>query len=468
MSMVIDHKKILEQLNNEVDVSEEKIKKILTKAKELKGLNYDEALTLLQVEDEKLLDDVFRAAEFVKDEIYGKRLVLFAPLYVSNLCNNECLYCAFRKSNTSITRNTLTMEEIKKEAEALIDGGHKRVLLVSGEGLGKKALDYTLEALEAIYSVKNKNGNIRRINVNIAALDVEDYKKLKDANIGTYQLFQETYHEETYRFMHKTGSKANYEYHLGAMDRAMEAGIDDIGIGVLFGLYDYKYEMMALFQHIKHLEDKFGVGPHTISVPRLEPATGSDVASNPPHPVTDIEFKKIISILRITVPYTGIILSTREDADTRRDSFNLGISQISAGSKSNPGGYSEAATKKTNEDSVSGQFSLGDHRTLHSVIEDIVKFGYVPSFCTGCYRLGRVGADFMDLAKPGAIKAHCYPNALFSFAEYLEDFADENLKKSGYELINSTIKTEITKEKTKENVIKNLEKIKNGSRDIYV
>lgn len=465
---VIDHKKILEELNMKVDTSQENINSILSKAKKLKGLNYNEALTLLKVEDEKLLEEIFKTAEFVKDEIYGKRLVLFAPLYVSNLCNNECLYCAFRKSNTTITRNTLTMEQIKKEAEALIEGGHKRVLLVSGEGLGKKALDYTLEALEAIYSVKTEKGNIRRINVNIAALDVVDYKKLKDANIGTYQLFQETYHEETYRYMHKTGSKSNYNYHIGAMDRAMEAGIDDIGIGVLFGLYDYKYEMMALFQHIKHLEDKFGVGPHTISVPRLEPATGSNVAANPPYPVTDTEFKKIISILRITVPYTGIILSTREDADTRRDSFNLGISQISAGSKSNPGGYSEAAKKKSSEDSVSGQFSLGDHRTLHSVIEDIVKYGYVPSFCTGCYRLGRVGADFMDLAKPGAIKAHCYPNALFSFAEYLEDFANDDLKKSGYELIHSTIDTEIVKEKTRLSVRKNLAKIKDGARDIYV
>ncbi len=458
--MKIDHEKIVMELNKDLDISKESVEKILEKAKKLKGLNYNEALILLKVEDNELLDKVFETAKYVKDEIYGKRLVLFAPLYVSNVCNNECLYCAFRKSNKDILRNTLTMEQIKKDAEALIDQGHKRVLLVSGEGLGKKALEYTLDALKAIYSVKNKNGNIRRINVNIAALEVEDYKRLKEANIGTYQLFQETYHRETYKYMHQSGSKSDYDYHLGAMDRAMEGGIDDIGIGVLFGLYDYKYEMMALFQHIKHLEDKFGFGPHTISVPRLEPATGSDVASNPPYPVTDIEFKKIISILRITVPYTGIILSTRENAETRREAFNLGISQISAGSKSSPGGYS---SKESSE-----QFSLGDHRTLHEVIEDIVDFGFVPSFCTGCYRLGRVGADFMDLAKPGAIKAHCYPNAIFSFSEYLEDFADDNLKNKGNQLIKNMIKKEIKKNKVKENIKELLEKIREGKRDVYV
>ena len=457
---IINHEKIMQELNKEVDLSSKNIEAILTKARELKGISYDDAMTLLRVEDKKLLDKIFKTAEYAKNEIYGKRLVLFAPLYVSNVCNNECLYCAFRKSNKEISRNTLNMEEIKKEAEALINEGHKRVLLVSGEGLGKKALDYTLDALKAIYSVKNKKGNIRRINVNIAALDVKDYKKLEDANIGTYKLFQETYHKETYQYMHQSGSKSNYDYHLGAITRAMEAGIDDVGIGVLFGLYDYKYEMMALFQHIKHLEDRFGFGPHTISVPRLEPATGSDIASNPPHPVTDTEFKKIIAILRITIPYTGIILSTRETAETRREALNLGISQISAGSKSNPGGYS---SKEAAE-----QFSLGDHRSLHEVIEDMVDNAYIPSFCTGCYRLGRVGADFMDLAKPGAIKSHCYPNAIFSFSEFLEDFADENLKTKGNLLIKDMIKTEIKKLKVKENIKIQLEKIQNGKRDVYV
>ena len=346
------------------------------------------------------------------------------------------------------------------ETEALIDQGHKRVLLVSGEGLGKSALDYTIDAIDTIYSVKKPKGNIRRINVNIAAMEVEHYKKLKEAKIGTYQLFQETYHEETYRKMHKSGPKSNYEYHLGAMDRAMEGGIDDVGVGILFGLTDYKYEIMALLQHIKHLEDKFGVGPHTISVPRLEPATGSDIASNPPFPVTDSDFRKIIAILRITVPYTGMILSTRENAEMRREALHLGISQISAGSKSNPGGYSKT-------DHSDAQFSLGDHRSLHEVIEDIVDFDHIPSFCTGCYRLGRVGKDFMDLAKPGLIKAHCYPNAIFTFTEYLEDFADDRLKKKGYDLIERTINESITQLKLAEGVRKNIQEIKNGKRDIY-
>ncbi|MBN2789440.1 MAG: [FeFe] hydrogenase H-cluster radical SAM maturase HydG [Candidatus Delongbacteria bacterium] len=460
MKSFINDKKILEYLSNALPPDAEEIDTILNHAKELKGISFEEAERLLLVESKEDIDKLSDTANFIKESIYGKRLVLFAPLYVSNICNNECLYCGFRKSNKSIVRNTLTMEQISAETEALIDQGHKRVLLVSGEGLGKNAIDYTIDALKTIYAVKKPKGNIRRINVNIAASEVEDYKRLKEANIGTYQLFQETYHEETYKKMHRSGPKANYEYHLTAMDRAMEAGIDDVGIGILFGLADYKYEIMALLQHIKHLEDKFGVGPHTISVPRLEPATGSDIASNPPFPVTDSDFRKIIAILRITVPYTGIILSTRENAEMRREALHLGISQISAGSKSDPGGYS----KKDHSDA---QFSLGDHRSLHEVIEDIVDMDHIPSFCTGCYRLGRVGKDFMDLAKPGLIKAHCYPNAVFTFAEYLEDFANETLKKKGYELILRTLPENVIDPKKREAVLKNVEEIKNGKRDIY-
>ncbi|MDA3838615.1 MAG: [FeFe] hydrogenase H-cluster radical SAM maturase HydG [Candidatus Delongbacteria bacterium] len=460
MKNFLDNKKIEEYLSNAVAPDEKELDKILKKASELKGISFEEAERLLLVESKEGIDKLAEVANFIKESIYGKRLVLFAPLYVSNICNNECLYCGFRKSNKSIHRNTLTMDEITEETKALIDQGHKRVLLVSGEGLGRSALDYTIEALETIYAVKQPNGNIRRINVNVAALEVEDYKKLKEANIGTYQLFQETYHEETYRKMHKSGPKADYDYHLGAMDRAMEGGIDDVGIGILFGLTDYKYEIMALLQHIKHLENKFGVGPHTISVPRLEPATGSDVASNPPHPVTDSDFRKIIAILRITVPYTGIILSTRENANTRREALRLGISQISAGSKSDPGGYS----KKDHSDA---QFSLGDHRPLHDVIEDIVDMDHIPSFCTGCYRLGRVGKDFMDLAKPGLIKAHCYPNAVFTFTEYLEDFGSDALKKKGYALIERTLPENVVDPKKRIEVMKNVEEIKKGKRDIY-
>ncbi len=460
MKKFIDDAKITQYLSNAHTPDDNELEEILSHARELKGISFEEAERLLLVESKERIDKLADTANFIKESIYGKRLVLFAPMYVSNMCNNECLYCAFRMSNNLITRNTLTLDQIRMETEALINQGHKRVLLVSGEGLGKSALDYTIDAIGTIYSVKKPKGNIRRINVNIAAMEVEHYKKLKEAKIGTYQLFQETYHEETYRKMHKSGPKANYEYHLGAMDRAMEGGIDDVGVGILFGLTDYKYEIMALLQHIRHLEEKFGVGPHTISVPRLEPATGSDIASNPPYPVTDSDFRKIIAILRITVPYTGIILSTRENAETRREALHLGVSQISAGSKSDPGGY-------TKKDHADAQFSLGDHRSLHEVIEDIVDFDHIPSFCTGCYRLGRVGKDFMDLAKPGAIKAHCYPNAIFTFTEYLEDFADDNLKKKGYDLIERTINESITQLKLADGVRKNIQEIKNGKRDIY-
>lgn len=460
MQFIIDNEKIENYLKNSKVPDGKELDEILAHARELKGISFEEAERLLLVEDEKSIDKLAETANFIKEAIYGKRLVIFAPLYVSNLCNNECLYCAFRRSNKMITRNTLTLDQIAKETEALIEQGHKRVLLVSGEGLGKSALDYTIDAMRTIYSVKTEKGNIRRINVNIAAMEADDYKRLKTAGIGTYQLFQETYHEDTYRKMHKAGPKSDYIYHLGAMDRAMEGGIDDVGVGILFGLTDYKYEILALLQHIKHLENRFGVGPHTISVPRLEPATGSDISANPPNPVTDSDFRKIIAILRITVPYTGIILSTRETAETRREALLLGVSQISAGSKSDPGGY-------TKKDHTDAQFSLGDHRSLAEVIEDIVDFDHIPSFCTGCYRLGRVGKDFMDLAKPGAIKAHCYPNAIFTFTEYLEDFADDKLKEKGYALIEKTIEESITNEKLAEGVRKNMDAIKKGKRDIY-
>ncbi len=460
MTGFIDNRKIEEYLKKADPPDSKELEDILVHARDLKGISSEEAERLLLVDTEEGIDKLAETANFIKESIYGKRLVLFAPMYVSNMCNNECLYCAFRKSNKLISRNTLTLDQIAEETEALIDQGHKRVLLVSGEGMGKTALDYTIDAIGTVYSVKRPKGNIRRINVNIAAMEVGHYRKLREAKIGTYQLFQETYHEETYRKMHKSGPKSNYEYHLGAMDRAMEGGIDDVGVGILFGLTDYKYEIMALLQHIKRLEDKFGVGPHTISVPRLEPATGSDIASDPPFPVTDSDFRKIIAILRITVPYTGIILSTRENAEMRREALHLGVSQISAGSKSDPGGY-------TKKDHTDAQFSLGDHRSLHEVIEDIVDLDHIPSFCTGCYRLGRVGKDFMDLAKPGLIKAHCYPNAIFTFTEYLEDFADEKLKQKGYDLIERTINGNITQLKLAEGVRKNIEEIKKGKRDIY-
>ncbi len=455
----INHRTIEEYLKNNQPPDRGELQEIIDHARELKGVSFKEAERLLMVEDAEDLQLILDTASYIKNEIYGKRLVLFAPLYVSNLCNNECLYCAFRRSNDRIPRRTLTLDEVRAETEALVDQGHKRVLLVSGEGLGEEALEYSMKAIETIYSVHRGNGEIRRININIAPLSVDGFRRLKETGIGTYQLFQETYHYDTYRRMHPKGPKANYMNHLGAMDKAMEAGIDDVGIGVLFGLYDYRFEIMALLQHIRHLEETFGVGCHTISVPRLEPATSSDVASNPPYPVDDVEFQKIIAILRITVPYTGIILSTRENAKTRREAFSLGISQISAGSRTNPGGYSESESLE--------QFSLGDHRPLEEVIRDIVKHGYIPSFCTGCYRLGRTGEDFMDLAKPGLIKHYCLPNALTTFKEYLVEYAGEETRKPGLELIEAMI-GDIPSTEVQEKTRDFLKRIEQGEKDLLL
>lgn len=455
----IDHQKIYDYLKNTKAPDTKEVEEILAHAAELKGISFEEAERLLMVEDDDHLEMLLESANFIKNEIYGKRLVLFAPLYTSNLCNNECLYCAFRKSNNMITRRTLSLEEVKKETESLVKEGHKRVLLVSGEGLGQAALDYSLRAIDTIYSVKVGDGEIRRININIAPLPVEGFKRLKEARIGTYQLFQETYHDETYSKMHTSGPKSDYHYHLTAMDRAMEAGIDDVGVGILFGLADYRFEIMALLQHIRHLEDRFGLGPHTISVPRLEPATGSDVAAHPPYEVTDKDFKKIIAILRITVPYTGMILSTRETAEMRKTALSLGVSQISAGSKTNPGGYSN--------DKSAEQFSLGDHRCLEDVIYDILQEGYVPSFCTGCYRLGRTGNDFMDLAKPGLIKHYCLPNALTTFKEYLVHYAGEKTKAAGVELINKML-ADIPGQEVRNKTEDFLARVEKGEQDLYL
>jgi 2-iminoacetate synthase len=455
----IDHERIFSYLGSARPPDRSETGDILAKARQLKGLDYAEAARLLLLEDEEILADVYAAALYAKSEIYGKRLVLFAPVYVSNLCNNECLYCAFRKSNDLITRRTLSQEEIRREIELLVDQGHKRVLLVSGEGLGDSALDYSIKAIKTIYGVKRGNGEIRRININIAPLEVEGFRRLKAAGIGTYQLFQETYHQPTFRHMHPSGPKSDYLFHLTAMDRAMRGGIDDVGVGILFGLYDYRFEILALLQHIRHLEETFGVGCHTISIPRMEPATASDVSLHPPYPVADADFRKIIAVLRLTVPYTGMILSTRENPQMRREAFSLGISQISAGSRTNPGGYS---SKEAGE-----QFSLGDHRNLEEVIRDVVSHGYIPSFCTGCYRLGRTGSDFMDLAKPGLIKLYCLPNAMTSFQEYLVHYASGETRAAGEELIAAML-SDIPEAGTREVTVANLEKIKAGAQDIYL
>ena len=430
----INEQKIWDILKANQVADRVKVKEVLSKARDMKGLNPADVAALTGISDPEMIAELFDTANQVKETIYGKRLVLFAPLYISNLCSNECLYCAFRATNKDIVRNALSQEHIAKEVEVLINQGHKRILMVAGESYPNKGFQYILDSIRTIYSVKSDHGEVRRVNVNIAPLETEEFKQLKAEGIGTYQIFQETYHRETYKKVHLGGKKRDYNWRVWSLHRAMEAGIDDVGIGVLFGLFDYRFEILAMMQHINELENKFGVGPHTISVPRMEPATNSDLASHPPFPVSDLDFRKIVAILRLAVPYTGIIMSTRETAKMRSKTFALGVSQISAGSRTNPGGYEEET-----EDDPSGQFSLGDHRPLDEVIHDVAGMGYIPSFCTACYRLGRTGQDFMDLAKPGDIKLHCAPNGLSSFKEYLQNYASPKTAEIGNKLIRETI-----------------------------
>lgn len=410
-----------------------RVREILARAMALQGLDEAAVTDLTMLSDPELLGELFATARAVKERIYGNRLVLFAPLYISNLCANECVYCAFRARNRAVKRRALSQEEIAAEVRYLLDQGHKRVLLVAGESYPREGFSYVIRSLATIYATRSGRADVRRVNANVAPLTTDEFRELKGAGIGTYQLFQETYHRESYGRVHVGGPKADYDWRVTAMDRAMAAGIDDVGIGVLFGLADWRFELLALMQHAAHLEQAFGVGPHTISVPRLEPATGSDLAGHPPFPVSDIDFRKIIAILRLAVPYTGIILSTRESATLRHETFALGVSQISAGSRTNPGGYAEG------EEDAGEQFSLGDHRPLEQVIRDVASLGFVPSFCTACYRLGRTGMDFMDLAKPGAIKDHCGPNALATFVEYLLDYASEETRAACQPVIDASL-----------------------------
>ncbi len=460
MSAFINESEIARILEENKRPEPAKVRAVLDKAKEMKGLNIEDVAVLSNISDPMQLFELFEEANIIKEKIYGKRLVIFAPLYISNLCANECTYCAFRAKNKAVVRRSLSQDEIRRETEILVSQGHKRVLMVAGESYPKQGFQYVLDSIATIYDAKVGNGEIRRVNVNIAPLDLPEFKLLKDAKIGTFQLFQETYHLETYHNVHLAGKKADYDYRVTAFHRAMEAGIDDVGIGVLFGLFDFRFELLAMMQHIQELERVFGVGPHTISVPRIEPATGSDVALHPPHAVSDLDFRKIVAILRLAVPYTGIIMSTRETAHMRRDTFALGVSQISAGSRTNPGGY----TDSLHEDDGS-QFCLGDHRPLDEVIRDVAEMGYIPSFCTGCYRLGRTGQDFMDRAKPGDIKNHCNPNAVSTFQEYLMDYASYETKLIGEGLIEDVINE--MHGIARERAIMLLEKVKKGNHDMY-
>ncbi len=494
----IDHQEILDTLayadankNNR-----ELVESLLEKARprwtngqlHCTGLTHREASVLLACEDPELTQKMFTLAEEIKKAFYGNRIVIFAPLYLSNYCINGCVYCPYHSINRNIPRKKLNQEEVKRQVIALQDMGHKRLALEAGEDPFHNPIEYILECIRTIYSIKHKNGAIRRVNVNIAATTVENYRKLKEAGIGTYILFQETYHKESYLKLHPFGPKHDYNYHTEAMDRAMEGGIDDVGLGVLFGLVDYRFEILALMEHARHLEEDYGCGPHTVSFPRIEPAEGTpfSLPENIPHPVSDKDFMKIIAIIRIAMPYTGIIISTRERPEMRDQLVKYGVSQISAASETNPGGYDEDAGSPTGESAIpssskkkhseaqpyektgttGAQFTLGDHRSLDEVISMMIDGGYIPSFCTGCYRKGRVGADFMDLAKPGLIKEYCKPNAMFTFREYLEDYASPETKAKGLALLKQLTQT-FTKEELKRKVEGNLCKIGEGERDLY-
>lgn len=429
---------------------------IVEKAKKEKGLTHEEVAYLINCNKDEVWDEIFKLANKIKNDYYGNRIVLFAPLYLSNYCINGCTYCPYHAKNKTIPRKKLTQEEIKKETIALMDMGHKRLALEMGEDDRINTMDYLLESIKTIYSIKHENGSIRRVNVNIAATTVENYRKLKEAGIGTYILFQETYNKENYEILHPTGPKHDYDYHTEAMDRAMEGGIDDVGVGVLFGLETYDYELVGLMMHKEHLEEKFGFGPHTISVPRICPA--DDIDTNDfENALSDDIFIKIVSLLRIAVPYTGIIVSTRESQKSREKALKVGVSQISGGSRTSVGGYCV-------EEDETSQFDTSDKRSLDEVVNWLLDMGHIPSFCTACYREGRTGDRFMSLCKSKQILNVCGPNALLTLKEYLMDYASDETKKKGEEIIQKEL-ANIPNEKVREKTKEYLQEIENGNRD---
>ncbi len=456
----ISHDEIMESLKyadaNKDNV--ELIDSIIEKAKLRKGLDHREASVLLACDIPEKIAEIYNLAEQIKKDFYGNRIVMFAPLYLSNYCVNGCVYCPYHMKNKNIPRKKLNQEEVAREVTALQDMGHKRLAIEAGEDPVNNPIEYILECIDTIYGIKHKNGAIRRVNVNIAATTVENYKKLKDAGIGTYILFQETYHKESYEKLHPTGPKHDYAYHTEAMDRAMEGGIDDVGLGVLFGLELYRYEYCALLMHAEHLEAVHGVGPHTISVPRIKKADDIDPSAFD-NSISDEIFCKIAALIRVAVPYTGMIISTRETESVREEIIRLGVSQISGGSRTSVGGYAEAERPHDTE-----QFDVSDQRTLDEVVNWLMRAGYIPSFCTACYREGRTGDRFMSLCKSGQILNCCHPNALMTLKEYLMDYASKDTRAVGEKLIENEL-DKIPNEKVLSICRDNLKKIEDGSRD---
>lgn len=457
----ISHDEILDTLEYAKQNADNKelVLSIIEKARQCKGISHREAAVLLECNDSEIIEKIYSLAREIKQKFYGNRIVMFAPLYLSNYCVNSCVYCPYHVKNKTIARKKLSQDDIRREVIALQDMGHKRLALETGEDPIHSPIEYVLESIKTIYSIKHKNGAIRRVNVNIAATTVENYRKLRDAGIGTYILFQETYHKENYERLHPRGPKSNYAYHTEAMDRAMQAGIDDVGIGVLFGLNTYKYDFTGLLMHAEHLEATYGVGPHTISVPRICPA--DDIKKEDfKDAISDEIFQKIVAIIRIAVPYTGMIISTRESQKSREKVLALGVSQISGGSRTSVGGYAEKETPEENSE----QFDVSDTRTLDEIVAWLLKLGYIPSFCTACYREGRTGDRFMSLVKTGQIANCCAPNALMTLQEYLEDYASAETKQLGVKMIQELIE-KVPNPAIRRRAIENLKKITEGERD---
>ena len=456
---IINTEKIEETIKAQQQPEPEHVREILKRAEGLSGLTEKEAAALLNVDEPDLLSELFKTSAIVKERIYGKRIVLFAPLYLSNECTNNCLYCGFRKDNKDAKRKTLAIDEVVDEAQFLSQRGYKRLLLVTGEDIKSSDIEYLIAVINAIY----ENTDIRILHINAPPMKTEDFRRLKNAGVGVYQSFQETYHPETYKKMHPSGMKKDYEWRLSTMDRAIDAGFDDIGMGALLGLYDFRFEALALIQHARYLEDRFGFGPHTVSVPRLQPASGA-VISDAPYPVSDTDFKKIVAVYRLTMPYVGIVISTREPKELRDAIIKIGASQISAGSRTNPGGYTtrnpQPATR--NSETNTEQFETEDHRTLDEMIQVIAKSNNLPSLCTACYRKGRTGKDFRQIADKGDIQKYCLPNAILTFQEYLIDYASEETRAIGQKMVDDAIaKVEL------KDFAEKLERIKRGERDIY-
>ncbi len=459
MKPFIDEKEIHDFINN-TKPTKERVREVIAKSLAKHRLSLEETAVLINADDPELIEEIKQGAKELKEKVYGKRIVLFAPLYVGNYCTNNCQYCGFRTSNRKQVRTTLTDEQLTKEVEALEDNGQKRLILVYGEHPMYNA-EFIAKSVRTVYKIKKGNGEIRRVNINAAPMDIDDYKIVHEAGIGTYQIFQETYHRPTYHSVHLAGKKADYDWRLTGLDRAQEAGIDDVGIGALFGLYDWRFELLGLIRHVNHFETCYNVGPHTISFPRIKDA--SDFNINDKYKVSDEDFTRLVAILRLAVPYTGLILTAREPIEIRQEIMSFGVSQIDGGTKIEMGSYSK---HKNNQDLDKEQFKINDNRSLSEVIDELLDKDYIPSFCTACYRTGRTGEHFMEFSVPGFIKKYCTPNAMLTLAEYIEDYANPVVKAKGEKVIQKNL-DQMEDDSIKKNLIERLDKVKQGERDLY-